>query len=139
MKNYRIINHTADFALEIFGDNLEKLFIHAAFALIEIMFEKKVRYQDNFPYKEKQIKLKSEEPESLLIDWLREIFGLCIIEKEILVKINFLKITENKLNAKISVQKIDEIPNTEIKAITYNDVQIKETKTGLSCVIVCDV
>ena len=142
MKTYKIIDHTADFSFKIFGKNLEELLINSAFALIEIIFgenEKYPKFHPNLSDRKFKIDLKSNDQESLLIDWLREIHYLAIVEKEIIRKIKNLVIKDFYISAEIEMQKIDLIPENEIKAITYSDIQIKEENGMLSFIVVCDV
>jgi len=142
MRTYKIIDHTADFSFQVFGKDLEELFINSAYALIEIMFgaeNKLPKFHPDLSGRKFKIDLKSSDQESLLIDWLREIHYLAIVEKEIIRKIQNLVIKDLSISAEIEMQKIDLIPENEIKAITYSDIQIKEENGILSFVIVCDV
>ncbi len=140
MKAYRIIDHTADFSYEVFGNNLEELFLNSAFALIEIMFGKRLpKFHPDLSGRKLKIDLKSNDQETLLIDWLREIHYLAIVENEIIRKINNLIIKDFTISAELEMQKIDQDPENEIKAITYSNIQIIKENGSLSFVVVCDV
>ena len=142
MKTYKIIDHTADFSFKVFGKNIEELFINSAFALIEVLFgnnEKLPKFHPDLSGRKFPLDLKSNDQESLLIDWLREIHYLAIVEKEIIRKIKNLLIQDFSFSAEIEMQRIDQIPENEIKAITYSDIQINEENGMLSFIVVCDV
>ena len=72
MKKYKFIDHTADVMFDAYGKNLNKVFENAALATFEVQcnlkkVERKVK---------KKIKLKNEDMEKLLFDFLEELIYL---------------------------------------------------------------
>ena len=135
---YEIISHTADLAFKVFGKDREELFANSAFALLDIMFGK-LPFQKADELQEKKLVLQSVDLETLIIDWLREIHSLILIEKEVLKEIKLLQIENDSLVSEIFIAKGFVIPKIEIKAITYNDVKIEKKNGILSVIIVCDI
>ena len=134
---YKFIEHTADIKFQAFGENKEEVFENSALALKNVISEDKV------DSKEKEtIKIKTEDLENLLVDFLEEFlvlfenkgFILSNIEKIKIKKIDIKKGCEKyELNAIVlgdfledSEKKDYEISN-HIKAITYNEIFIKKT------------
>ena len=69
---YRFIDHTADVMFEAFGSSLSKVFENAALATFEVQCDlKKVDKKIK-----KKIKLKNENVENLLFDFLEELIYL---------------------------------------------------------------
>ena len=69
---YRLINHTADFGIHVFGTDLKDLFTNAAFA----MFDQITIFKDLQPEKELRIFVTGSDWPDLMINWLRELLYL---------------------------------------------------------------
>lgn len=137
---YKFLEHTADVKIEVAEKTLEKAFVSSALALKEVM-------SDNASIKpkiKKEIKIKSENNESLLYDFLEQFLYLFDARDFILSKINKIKITKSKdkliltaiaLGDKASRYKF----TNDVKAITYNEMFIKKQKNKTTIVFVLDV
>ncbi|MEO0082398.1 MAG: archease [candidate division WOR-3 bacterium] len=69
---YRLLDHTSDIKVEIYGHDLSELFTNAAFCLFDLMLDVgKVE-----PNREREVKLESPNLEELFLDWLRELLFL---------------------------------------------------------------
>jgi SHS2 domain-containing protein len=128
------IEHTADTAIRVWADDLPTLFSEAAkgmYSLMGIKFDDKLK-------KLYSIILKAKELESLLVMFLEEL--LYINESEGL-GFNRLNLEINEgygLSAQLEGIKISGICK-EIKAVTFHNMQINNTKLGYEVVIVFDV
>jgi SHS2 domain-containing protein len=129
----REIKHTADWALEVWAEDLPDLLQAATegmYALMGIRVDK--------PFEsELEISLDLSDNESLLVTFLSEL--LFRLEQEkiayYLVEVNFIKdTTVMKLRGGRAI-----LQSKEIKAVTYHDMQIRKTKNGLRTTIVFDV
>jgi SHS2 domain-containing protein len=128
------IEHTADWAIRVWGDDQRALYENAALGMVSLLGDAKpteitVR---------RSIEVSAIDPESLLVDWLTELLYLLedhLIFDEIRVK----DIEGNTLHADISGGPPDEPINKHIKAVTYHMLEIKQTDHGLETVIVFDV
>ena len=138
-KHYVIISHSADLSFRVFGKNKKELFINAAFSLIDIMFGKIELSSGSKQIQKKEIILRSADLETLFVDWLREIHSLAVIENMVPTKIESFEIKKTNLVAKIIISENRQIPQTEIKAVTYNDIKIEISENECMATIVCDV
>ena len=69
---YRLLDHTSDIKVEIYGADLAELFTNAATCLFDLILDrKKVRETQSVP-----VSLKSADLPELLLDWLRELLFL---------------------------------------------------------------
>ncbi len=130
MKQYEYFPHTADMRFRAYGKTLEDAFANASLAMFNIMLEtKKVN-----PVLERKISVRAKEKESLLFDFLGKFLFLLDSENFALNKVESITI-EKKEDAYFleSVILGDELSEkyetkTQVKAITYNEMQIKQEK-----------
>jgi len=128
MKNYEILEHTADIGIRVKSLTLEGLFKNAGLAITDLSAEKQ-KIQD--PEKHKiVVTQKAANAEELFVNWLNELLSASAAEALIFEDIQISQINEQFVDAiaigtAIRNYKI----NLEIKAATYH--QLKLQKTGL--------
>ena len=138
---YKFLEHTADTKFQAFGNNLEEAFSNAAIAMFEVMvktekIEKKIV---------KKIELKADDKESLLYKWLEEL--LFLLDTEFFMLNNIKSMTIKQEGEKYSL--ISEIEGDtykdeynmhgSIKAVTYNEMFVKEEKGKAIVQVVLDI
>ncbi len=133
---YEFLEHTADAKFRAYGKSLEEAFANAAEAMFSIManpkeVEAKIR---------KKIEAEGDDRKSLLYDFLEKLIVM-LDEGFILNKIADIKINGNKLKAEAVGDKISERYDVhgEVKAVTYNDMEIKEEKGKAMVQVVVDL
>jgi SHS2 domain-containing protein len=129
---YEEIDHTADVAMRVRGEDLNSLLVHAAEGLYSIMridINSEQKYSIDF-------EVRCETQESMLIDFLNELLYY-VEEKIIFTSFNFEK-NEDYLIVKASGHPIEKAEYL-IKAATFHDLRIKSIKTGLEATITFDV
>jgi SHS2 domain-containing protein len=137
-EKYKLIDHTADFGIQVFGSDSQALFTNAALALFDVITEMDALKGDDSC----NITVSGEDWADLMINWLREILYLWN-GKEMLVKsVQILSLSENKISAKIYFDAY--LPDrhtikTEIKAVTYHQIQVKRSPTGWKAQIIFDI
>lgn len=125
--------HTADWELHAWGPDLPALLEQAARGMYRLTG---ARLKDS-PRETRRIEILFTEPESLLVDFLSEL--LYILETEWLAFDQFnLTIEDNSLHAELSGAPLDTI-DKEIKAVTYHNLEVRESKRGLEANVVFDV
>lgn len=126
MKKYEFLDHKADLRVRAYGKNFEEATINSAYAIKEIILEKKLVKS----LKEKKtLKIKGKSKEEILHKFIEEIIFIFDSENLLFVNVEEKTFVKNDLCVVAKFQKIDgEKINNPIKAIVYNDILIKETK-----------
>lgn len=134
---FKFIPHTADIMFQAFGKNLEEVFENSALALSNSIYDGQVKEEKTF-----KIKAKGYDLENLLYEFLEEFLILFDSEHFLLSKIKSLKLNQEKLTIEAEVAG-DDVGNYEtsmhIKAITYNEMFIKEEKDKWISQVVVDI
>ena len=139
---YNYLDHTADIAVDIEASTVEELFIGAAFALQETICES----NENNSTVEKEINLSDALIEILLVSFLSELNYLFQSENWMFSSIREIKIRNVdqawNLNAKIGGYKFDRTMmklKSEIKAVTYHQMEVKQVNGLFFTRIVFDI
>lgn len=137
-KNYELIEHTADIGIKVKGNDLKELFRNAAAAMFDIIAEKKE------PEVKKQAEIKIEQKadnlEELFVNWLNELLSLSATKELIFSDFQINKVDKNTLQALAIGEDIKNYKvNTEIKAATYHELKLEQTKTGWQAQVIFDV
>ena len=128
MKTYELIEHTADVGVKAFGKTISEAFEHAAKGMFDIITDKsEIEFVGQY-----EIELKADDLEQLLVDWLSEllflnsannlVFGFFKVDLDEKKKTLKASVFGEKFN--VSKHKI----GTEIKAITYHMLEVKNKK-----------
>ena len=132
---------TADIAVEATGKNINEAFAQAALAMFDVQTNaKKIK-----PTVMKEVKIRSEDKMSLLFDWLSKLLYLRDITKMFFSKFDVkIKKVEGgfELDAMIYGERIDTREHelkTEVKGISYTQMEIQEKKEKARIVVVLDV
>lgn len=130
MSGYRFLEHTADIKVKAYGKTLNDAFQEATRALFEVMTDTSKIH----PTIKRKIEVEAEDVEALLYEWLEEFIylfdskGLVFSE----FKVESIQQTEGryKLEGEARGEEFDEEKHpqrTEIKAITYHEMKIKQS------------
>jgi SHS2 domain-containing protein len=137
-EKYNLIDHTADFGMQVFGTDSQELFINAALALFDIITEMRVlKGCDSC-----NITASGEDWPDLMINWLREILYLWNGKERLVKSVRILSLSETEISAKIYFDAY--IPhrhtiNIEIKAVTYHQIQVKSRPSGWEARVIFDI
>jgi len=127
MKNYnlkfKILPHTADLKIRAFGKDLKELFENVMVGM-QSALRAKVKSQKS---KVKNIKIKSSDLSSLLVDFLSKINYLNEVNKEVYNSIRFINFSNHELEGEISGKKVENF-ELIIKGVTYHDLDIHQRK-----------
>ena len=132
--NFEEIEHTADWAYRVRGENLAQLFIQATLGLYALVGMELVSGTKTT----RLIKLKAIDRESLLVAWLNELLYLHESEDLGFEGIEIQHLDETTLQAKVTGGATRRWLK-DVKAVTYHNLAIRETESGLEVTLVLDV
>jgi len=137
-EKYHLIDHTADFGIHVSGTNSKDLFANAAQALFDVITDiDSLTGQDSC-----HLEVSGEDWSDLMVNWLREILYLWNGKERLVKSVNITALSANKLSAKVVFDPYDpdrHTVKTEIKAVTYHQIQVKRTPSGWSARIIFDI
>ncbi len=133
ISGYCELEHTAEWELEVWAPYLVTLLAGAARGRYSISG---TRLQTD-PYLTRELEVSAYDPESTLVTFLEELLYLGEMESLGFDKFD-LKLTDGKLLAKLGGAPLAS-QEKEIKAVTYHNLKIRETKRGFEVNIVFDV
>lgn len=126
-EDYRILEHPADVGFEAFGASVEETFANAACALTSI----RVDLECIEPREQLDVRATGRDLESLLFNWLGEVLYLEDAEGWLFAEFDIWKFTGIDLNAHARGERYDPARHalkSLVKAITYHQLEIKQTK-----------
>jgi len=137
-KTYHLIDHTADFGIQVFGTDSRELFTNAALALFDVITEMDELNGDDSC----DITSSGEDWSDLMINWLREILYLWNGREMLVKSVQVLSLSEHNISARIYFDAY--LPDrhtikTEIKAVTYHQIQVKRSPSGWKAQIIFDI
>jgi SHS2 domain-containing protein len=128
MKNYELVDHTADIGLKAYGKTLAEAFENAAKGMFDIITDN----SEIDSIGQYNIEIESSDLKQLLVDWLSKLLFLNSSRNEIF---GFFKINIDKKNIKLSSKVFGEKFNvlkhragSEIKAVTYHMLEVRNKK-----------
>jgi SHS2 domain-containing protein len=132
MKEFEIIDHTADIGIVAYGKTKREIFINAAKGMFEIIAGENRDLKENFYAK---IKLEAKSLEDLLIAWLNELLYISEVKLVILNKFKIKELSDGQIKAEVGGTKINHLSiriKREVKAVTYHRLEIKkDEESGL--------
>ena len=138
MKNYEILEHTADIGIRVKASDLAGLFKNAGLAITDISAEKQ---KTQYPEKHKiVITQRADNLEELFVNWLNELLSAGAVESLIFEDIQINQVNENFIDAIAIGSDIRNYRvNTEIKAATYHQLQVQKTGSLWQAEVIFDV
>lgn len=135
---YILIDHTADFGIHVYGSDSKELFANAAWALFDLITE-----MDQLSGLDScDIEVSGDDWCDLMVNWLREVLYLWN-GKELLVKnARILSLSETELTATLEYDSFNpdrHVIKTEIKAVTYHQIQVNSSPQGWEARIIFDI
>lgn len=141
-KKYEYLEHTADIKFLAYGNTLEEVFENAALAMFNVIIDTgKVSGETT-----RDVCLSSPDLECLLVDWLSELLYLFEVDELVFWKFRVEEIREEEGEYSIKAVASGEqyYPEshpfeTEIKAVTYNQLELEKTADGWKAQVVVDI
>ena len=129
-QTYEYLEHTADAGMRVWGDSVDSLFTHAAMGLFELMavldsIDETVSIE---------IEVSADSIEMLLVSWLDELIYQHEVELIFFKRVEILSINSEGLFARAYGEPTNfdkHIVYTEIKAVTYHQLYVREIENGV--------
>ena len=138
VSKYRLIDHTADFGIQVTGKDPRALFAQAAYALFDLITDMDVLEGRHTS----RLTVTGSDWADLMINWLREILFFWNGKNHLIKKTDIKSISKNKLSATIFYDRYDPDRHgikLEIKAVTYHQVQVTSGPAGWESRVIFDI
>jgi SHS2 domain-containing protein len=132
---YEVVEHTADWALRIYGDDMKALLLNAARGMTALMVSEPEAIALD---EQRRLELEAMDAETLLVDWLSELAYWAESEGLVFRQFDLSQVCERHMSATLTGGHADELLK-HIKAVTYHDLEIVRTARGLTATVVFDV
>jgi SHS2 domain-containing protein len=138
----QFLEHTADVGFDLTADSLPGLFRLAATGLYELLLgEEELTRHGSLRQKtqDRTVHLTAEEPALLLAAWLRELLHLIESENSAALQIEFGRLSEHELEARMVTAPVEQTPVREIKAVTYHQLNAQKAENEWKARVIFDV
>lgn len=137
MEKYKFLEHTADAKFQAFGKTMEEAFANAALAMFSVM----INPTDVKPKIEREVSVDGRDEKALLYNWLEELLYLLDTEGFLLSRVKKIAIKKNMIEAVVSGDLVSNGYEThgDVKAATYNEMEIKKEKDKYTVQVVVDI
>lgn len=135
---YRVIDHTADLGLRVSEASAEALFETAAAA----MFDQIVDSGTLTGQESREVTVSGSDRADLMVNWLRELLYMWTGEAILVKRVQVRRLSEHRLTASIAFARYDAARHeilTEIKAVTYHQIQVRKGAAGWEARVIFDV
>ena len=137
-EKYHLIDHTADFGIHVYGSDSKELFANAAWALFDTITEiDQLAGLDSC-----HIEVSGDDWSDLMVNWLREVLYLWNGKELLVKKVRILSLSETELAATAELDPFNpdrHVIKTEIKAVTYHQIQVNSSPSGWEAMIIFDI
>ncbi len=137
MSSHEPVEHTADIGIHAEADSLPDLFAETAKGFFEIISDiKSVGTSSSF-----SVRVEADSIGDLMHDWLSELLFLHETEDVLLSRFD-VKVHGNVVEAQVAGERIDpgrHILKTQVKAVTYHMLSVREEKEGWAADVLFDV
>ena len=138
MGDYQLIDHTADFGLRVKGSDPADLFAKSGLAMFDVLTDISVLKGS----KVQTVRVDGDGWSDLMVNWLRELLYLWAGEEKLVSSIEIVSLSETSLTAMVTYDNFlpEKHPiESEIKAVTYHQLQVSPVGDGWEAQIIFDV
>ncbi len=136
--SYELIDHTADFGIQVFGHSAKDLFQNAALALMDQLLDSAKPCERQT----QQLFVEGSDWSDLMINWLREILYLWVGKDQLAQSVQIETIADTRLSAQVECElfsRQNHVIKTEIKAVTYHQIQVSDLGHRWEARIIFDI
>ena len=135
---YEPLSHTGDLGMLVYGRDVPELFAHAAWAMFDLMSDA-TRIQ---PRLTMTIHLEGSDFEDLLVRWLSELLYFYDTQRFLYCTATFNTLEPTRLAATVQGEPFDATRHpidTEIKAVTYHQIAVKQADGAWHAQVIFDL
>jgi SHS2 domain-containing protein len=129
MKNFEIIDTTADIGIRAFGEDWPSLYANAALGMLSLITD-----TDEIEERlTREISITAPDRETLLVKWLNELIYLFDAEMLLFSRFEIVKISKSQIKACCFGEKADRSQHQikrGIKSATYHKLKVEKQKHG---------
>ncbi len=137
-KKFKLLDHTGDLGILVYGGNLEELFSNAGEAFFDIITDvRRIREST-----ERIIRVQGPNVEDLMVRWLGELLYVHDVDGLLFRSFSIDELRDGSLKARARGEAFDgkrHIMKTGIKAVTYHQIQVKKEKGRWRARIIFDL
>ena len=137
-KGFKVLDHTADIGIAVYGADIKEVFGNAALGLFSLMTELDDIKEDV----QREVTLSAEDEEVLLIEWLNELIYISDVEHIVFKRFEVDELVGNRIRARCFGQEIKPGQHKlerEIKAATYHMLRISKSNGGYEVTVIFDI
>ncbi len=134
MRGFEEIDHTADRAFRVYGRDMAALLENAARAMQALDGPRPLAE----PSATREIEVEGVDRETLLVNWLNEILYLEQAHRLVCTGFQIYEVQDHHMRARVETCEGGR-SLTHIKAVTFHNLQLRETSEGLEAELVVDV
>lgn len=135
MVKFETLDHPADLKIRAFGKTKEEVFLNMLLGMINGLRPKLKTLGEG---EAATINIKSTNLETLLVDFLSKVLYLIQVNHEVYNNVKFKKFTDTELEAELSGKEVERF-GEDIKAVTYNNLEVKQKEDGWEAIVLFDV
>jgi SHS2 domain-containing protein len=138
MKNYRLLEHTADLGIKVWGADLKGLFINAASAMYDLIAD----ISSIKPAISVDIKAEAQDKDELLKNWLSELLYYFHVKDMLFSEFTISRLDDKGVVSTARGEKIDPARHGlkhEIKAVTFHNLKIEKEENKQTTEIIFDI
>lgn len=137
MKDFELLEHTADAGIIAYGDNLKQLFANAARGLFSLI----INLESISDSVKRKVRVTALNREGLLFEWLNELIYLFDRYNIVFNKFEIIRISDTELQAIVYGEKVNSSRHSikqGVKAATYHMLKI-EDNNGFKAQVLFDI
>ena len=134
----REIDHTGDIGIEVVAEDLRQLFARAAGGLFRVLTD----IDGVAPRTAQDVLVEADDRDALLVRWLSELNFLHVTEGWLFCTFEINELSHRRLVACVRGERFDpdrHVLYTEIKAVTFHELVIRQREIGWHVQIIFDM
>lgn len=135
---YKLIEHTADLGIQVFGRDADDLFSNAALAMFDQIVDVKTLRGDE----KLRIRVGGADWADLMVNWLRELLYFWTVKEQLVKTVDIVSLSQTKLSAVLTTDAFDPTRHSiknEIKAVTYHQINVRQGAKGWEAQVIFDI